>query len=178
MEVGRMRKDLEEAAIQQESTMLSLRKKHQDAISEMSEQIEQLNKLKSRAENERQAIKMQTDDLKATHDHLTTEKASAEKQNKNLQAQVTEANRRLTSGGLQLQDIELQNKKAISDNSDLIRQFGEIEANIAMMQKTKIQLSNQLDDAKRVCDEEARERQSLLGRYRNLEHEYDGTMAV
>ena len=47
-EVARMRKDLEEAAIQQESTMLSLRKKHQDAISEMSEQIEQLNKLKTR----------------------------------------------------------------------------------------------------------------------------------
>merc|ERR1711974_50712 len=103
MEVGRMRKDLEEASIQQESTMLSLRKKHQDAISEMSEQIEQLNKLKTRAENERQSIKMQIDDLKTTHDHLTTEKASAEKQNKNLQAQVVEANRRLTSGGLQLQ---------------------------------------------------------------------------
>ena len=41
-----MRKDLEEAAIQQEAVMLSLRKKHQDAIGEMSEQIEQLNKLK------------------------------------------------------------------------------------------------------------------------------------
>ena len=51
MEVGRMRKDLEEASIQQESTMLSLRKKHQDAISEMSEQIEQLNKLKTRYSN-------------------------------------------------------------------------------------------------------------------------------
>ena len=46
IEVGRMKKDLEEASIQQESTMLSLRKKHQDAICEMSEQIEQLNKLK------------------------------------------------------------------------------------------------------------------------------------
>ena len=46
IEVGRMRKDLEEASIQQEATMLSLRKKHQDAIGEMSEQIEQLNKLK------------------------------------------------------------------------------------------------------------------------------------
>ena len=88
---------------------------------------------------------MQIDDLKTTHDHLTTEKASAEKQNKNLQGQVVEAQRRLTSGGLQLQDMEMQNKKAISANSDLIRQLGEIEANIAMMQKTKIQLSNQLE---------------------------------
>ena len=47
-EVQKLRRDLEEAAIQQEATMLSLRKKHQDAISEMSEQIEQLNKLKAK----------------------------------------------------------------------------------------------------------------------------------
>jgi len=47
-EVQKLRRDLEEAAIQQEATMLSLRKKHQDAIAEMSEQIEQLNKLKSK----------------------------------------------------------------------------------------------------------------------------------
>ena len=46
------------------------------------------------------------------------------------------------------------------------------------MNKMKIQLTNQLDDAKRLCDDEAKERQSLLGRYRNLEHEYDGTNVV
>ncbi len=46
------------------------------------------------------------------------------------------------------------------------------------MNKAKIQLTNQLDDAKRLCDDEAKERQSLLGRYRNLEHEYDGMNVV
>jgi DNA-directed RNA polymerase specialized sigma subunit len=47
-EVQKLRKDLEEASIQQEATILSLKKKHQDAIAEMSEQIDQLNKLKAR----------------------------------------------------------------------------------------------------------------------------------
>ena len=50
---SRLRKDLEEAAIQQEATILSLKKKHQDAIAEMSEQIDQLNKLKTKAETEK-----------------------------------------------------------------------------------------------------------------------------
>merc|ERR1712212_30212 len=40
-EVGKLRKDLEEARIQQESTMINLKKKHQDAVSEMAEQIDQ-----------------------------------------------------------------------------------------------------------------------------------------
>lgn len=47
-EVLRMRKDLEEINIQQEATVLSLKKKHQDAIIEVSEQIDQLGKLKAR----------------------------------------------------------------------------------------------------------------------------------
>ena len=47
-EVIRMRKDLEEINIQQEATVLSLKKKHQDAIIEVSEQIDQLGKLKAR----------------------------------------------------------------------------------------------------------------------------------
>ena len=74
MEVHKIRKDLEESAIQQEATLLSLKKKHQDAIAEMSEQIDQLNKLKAKAETEKATIKMQTDDLKAAHDHLCNEK--------------------------------------------------------------------------------------------------------
>ena len=36
--------------------------------------------LRYRAENERHAIKMQTDDLKATHDHLATEKVRCTKE--------------------------------------------------------------------------------------------------
>lgn len=47
-EVNKLRKDLEEAAIQRESTLSALKKKHQDAIAEMSEQIDQLARMKSK----------------------------------------------------------------------------------------------------------------------------------
>merc|ERR1719225_1525331 len=43
-----------------------------------------------------------------------------------------------------------------------------------MLQKVKINLSSQLEDIKRMCEDEAKERQSLLGKFRTLEHEYDG----
>jgi len=101
-----------------------------------------------------------------------------------------------------------------------LRQLEEIEGGISNLNKLKIQLTNQLEDAKRLADDEAKERQSLLGRYmsiiivsglfnqimlqtlekllitlqcdftplicfsfilhryRNLEHEFDGTTAV
>merc|ERR1740131_645323 len=43
-EVSKLRKDLEECQIQQETTLVSLKKKQADSISEMSEQMDQLNK--------------------------------------------------------------------------------------------------------------------------------------
>ena len=178
MEVYKLRKDLEEAAIQQEATILSLKKKHQDAIAEMSEQIETLNKLKVKTEMEKATIKMQTDDLRAAHDHLFAEKAAAEKSNKNLHIQASDYAKKLSEGHLQLQDMDNTNKKSANENSDLLRQLEELESNISMMQKTKIQLNNQLEEAKRLCDEESKERQSLMGRFRTLEHEFDGTSVV
>lgn len=47
-EMSKLRRDLEEANIQHESTLANLRKKHNDAVSEMGEQIDQLNKLKAK----------------------------------------------------------------------------------------------------------------------------------
>merc|ERR1711956_26697 len=52
-EVGKLRKDLEEANIQQSTTLISLKKKHQDAVAEMSEQIDQLSKMKVKIEKEK-----------------------------------------------------------------------------------------------------------------------------
>merc|ERR1711981_359465 len=52
-EVQKLRKDLEEAHIQQDSTMTNLKKKHQDAVAEMSEQIDQLSKMKAKIEKDK-----------------------------------------------------------------------------------------------------------------------------
>merc|ERR1712168_1119277 len=55
-EINKLRKDYEEANIQQEAVMMSLKKKHQDAIQEMSEQVDQLSKMKSKIEKDKVKI--------------------------------------------------------------------------------------------------------------------------
>merc|ERR1712098_898743 len=78
-EVLRMRKDLEEINIQQEATVLSMKKKHQDAIMEVSEQIDQLGKLKSRGEHACGTLKGELDDISTAIDRCSYEKSLAEK---------------------------------------------------------------------------------------------------
>merc|ERR1712051_679107 len=43
-----------------------------------------------------------------------------------------------------------------------------------MLSKYKVQFQSALEEAKRVADNEGKDRQSLLGKFKNLEHEVDG----
>merc|ERR1712117_349687 len=117
-EVTKLRRDLEEAKIQQEATIVGLKKKHQDANAEMQKKIEEAN--------------------------------------------------------LTLGDMEAGKRKLASENADLLRQLQELENSANMLAKLKVTLADQLSEARAVADNEAKERQSLLGKYRNAEHDVAG----
>merc|ERR1712018_264881 len=173
-EVGKLRKDLEEAHIQHESTLMNLKKKHQDAVSEMSEQIDQLSKMKAKIEKDKNQIMHEIQDVRAAIDEIVRSKASAEKSNKALINNLNDVNKKVEEANLTLGDFENAKRKIASENADLLRQLQEIENNANMLGKTKVQLMSALDEAKRIADDEAKERLALLGKFKNLEHELDG----
>merc|ERR1712038_2201480 len=63
-EVQKLRKDLEEANIQHDATLMGLKKKHQDAVAEMSEQIDQLAKVKGKVEKDKGALLQEVQDVR------------------------------------------------------------------------------------------------------------------
>merc|ERR1712121_288828 len=89
-EINKLRKDYEEANIQQEAVMMSLKKKHQDAIQEMSEQVDQLSKMKSKVDKHKVKIQSEIGDARAAYDEISRAKASAEKSNKVLMTQLND----------------------------------------------------------------------------------------
>merc|ERR1719210_1451443 len=173
-EIQKMRKDVEENNIHHEAILLSLRKKHQDSIAEMSEQIDQLGKLKARIEKDKMTVRMQLDDTRAAIEHVNHDKAVAEKNLRGQEQTLHALQKKIDEHVQTLSDYEGQNKRMSAENASLFTKLEEILGNASMLQKVKAQLQSQLDDAKRIADDEAKERQSLLGRFRTLEHEYDG----
>merc|ERR1719225_765260 len=173
-EVHKLRKDLEEAHIQQEATMINLKRKHQDAVAEMSEQIDQLSKMKAKIDKDKAQINHEVADVRAATDEIIRSKASVEKSNKNLIAQLNEVNKKVEEANLTLGDFENHKRKIAAENADLLRQVQELENGANMLNKVKVQLTSALDEAKHVADEEGKERHSLLGKFKNLEHEVDG----
>merc|ERR1719491_1497026 len=113
-------------------------------------------------------------DVRAATEEIIRSKASAEKSTKNLVGTLNEVNKKVEEANLTLGDMDGAKRKLASDNADLLRQLQEIENNASLMAKYKVQLSAQLEEVRRVADDEAKERQSLLGKFKNLEHELDG----
>ncbi|XP_068976200.1 myosin heavy chain, muscle isoform X33 [Bombus flavifrons] len=172
-ELSKLRRDLEEANIQHEATLASLRKKHNDAVAEMGEQIDTLNKLKARAEKGRHDIHAELNNSRAATDQVSREKAAQEKIVKQLQHQLNETQGKLEEVNRTLNDFDAAKKKLSIENSDLLRQLEEAESQVSQLSKIKISLTTQLEDTKRLADEESRERATLLGKFRNLEHDLD-----
>ena len=83
-EVGKLRKDIEEVNIQNESVLMNLKKRHQDAIQEMTEQIDQLSKMKSKIDKDKSKIQHEIADARSATDEILRAKSSSEKSNKNL----------------------------------------------------------------------------------------------
>merc|ERR1719205_126720 len=173
-EVNKLRKDVEEANIQQESILGNLKRKQGDAIAEMSEQIDALGKMKSKIEKDKGQIMNEIADARAATDEVMRAQASSDKSNKTMLEALNAINKKVDNANLTLGDFAASKNKIACENSDLLRIVGDLDNNLNILAKQKSALGAQLNDVKALCDNEARERQLLLGKYRNLEHEVDG----
>ena len=91
-ESAKLRRDLEKANLGHEANAGVLRKKHADAVAEMGDQIDQLQKLKNHLEKEKQGLSRELLDLTQQHDGVVKGKAAAEKLSKQLELQLTDCN--------------------------------------------------------------------------------------
>merc|ERR1719347_1418283 len=169
-EVTKLRKDLEECRIQHDATLVSLKKKQADSIAEMSEQMDQLNKMKAKVAKDCTQIMAEIQDVRAATDEVGRSKASAEKSQRALTATLTDLSKKIEEVNLNLGDFEQSKRRITAENADLLRQLQELSANASLMTKTKSALVSALDEMKAIADHEAKERVSLLGKYRNMEH--------
>ena len=172
--LAKLRKDLEEAHIQNESTLVSLKKKHAEALAECSEQIDLLNKMKYKIEKDRSQIYNEITDARAATDEVNRSKASAEKNLRGLMESLNNANKRTEECSLTLGDMEQAKRRTAAENAELIHRLQELEMAANLKMKKKASLQAALDEATRVADDEAKERSTLLSKFRNAEHEAEG----
>ncbi|CAM4808905.1 unnamed protein product [Rotaria magnacalcarata] len=167
-ELAKLRRDLEEANLQHEATAAQLRKKHQDAVTEMGEQIDQLQKLKNKLEKDKQTAKSAFDDLHSQLEHLQKGKATAEKLSKQMEQQLGEMQAKIDDHARRIIELTQNKSKLTSDNSELVKQFEDAQSQIVSITKIKITLQQQLDETKRALEDELRSKGPINSQLRNL----------
>ncbi|CAO4363549.1 unnamed protein product [Caenorhabditis nigoni] len=170
-ELAKLRRDLEEANMNHENQLAGLRKKHTDAVAELTDQLDQLNKAKAKVEKDKAQAVRDAEDLAAQLDQETSAKLNNEKLAKQFELQLTELQSKADEQSRQLQDFTSLKGRLHSENGDLVRQLEDAESQVNQLTRLKSQLTSQLEEARRTADEEARERQTVAAQAKNYQHE-------
>ena len=148
-----------------------LRQKHNGSISELGEQIDNLNKLKAKSEKERNAVALELEEVQNEMANDQNERSGLEKQGKSIQQLIYDSQGRLDELQRSLHEADGSKRKLAVENCDLVHQFEEAERAAAPLSKDRTSLTTQVEDSKRLADAETRERINLLGKMRNMQHE-------
>ena len=90
---------------------------------------------------------------------------------------MNELSKKVEESNLHLGDFEVGKRRLTAENADLLKSLQELQATSNLLLKTKSALVSALDEQKIIADHEAKERLSLLGKFRNMEHAADGLKA-
>merc|ERR1719510_142347 len=172
-ELHKLKTEMEESNIAFEGVLANTRSKHNNVIAEMGGQIDDLNKAKAKAESEKAKLERELQECKNTLDAAIRDRQHVEKEGKLAQSRIVEANQKLDEMSRALNEADASKKKLSLEGQDLARQIEEAEGLINDLGKMKISLTTQLDDTKRLADAEARDRATLLSKFKNISSELE-----
>merc|ERR1719385_291420 len=167
-ELAKLKSDLEESNISHEGTLAALRQKHNNGMSELGEQIDSINKNKAKSEKDKAGMERDLQEARSGLEEAMRDRANMEKNCKMTQGLIVESNQKLDELARALNEADSTKKKLQVESLDLTRQIEETENAIGALQKNKISLTTQLEDTKRLGDGEARDRATLLTKFKNL----------
>merc|ERR1712197_180094 len=94
-ELAKLKAELDESNISHEGTLAALRQKHNNNMSEMGEQIDGLNKMKTKAEKDKAGMERDLQEARAGLDEVRRERANHERNGKLTQGLIVEAHQKL-----------------------------------------------------------------------------------
>lgn len=157
----KMRRELEEAGLHHETTAATLRKKHSDTVTELSEQIDTLQRAKQKLEKDKAETRLEADDLAYNVESLTRAKGAAEKLCRSYEDQMNESRNRADDLQRQLTEASAQKARSLTETAEYSQRLEERDALIGQLQRSKVGLTQNSEDLKRQLEEESKARVGL-----------------
>ncbi|XP_068197312.1 myosin-7-like isoform X1 [Antennarius striatus] len=169
----KLRRDLEEATLQHESTAATLRKKQADSVADLGEQIDNLQRVKQKLEKEKSELRLELDDVVSSMEQTVKIKTNLEKTCRTLEDQMNEYRNRCDENQRTIHDFTTQKAKLQAENDELTRQTEEKESLISQLTRGKNSYNQQLEDIKRQLEEEIKAKNALAHALQSARHDCD-----
>ncbi|XP_077325391.1 myosin-6 [Lithobates pipiens] len=169
----KLRRDLEESTLQSEATAATLRKKHADSVAELSEQIDNLQRVKQKLEKEKSEFKLELDDIGSNMEQVVKAKVNLEKICRTLEDQMNEHRTKYEESQRTLNEFTSQKAKLQTENGELSRRLDEKEALVSQLTRGKQTYTQQLEDLKRQLEEENKAKNALAHALQSARHDCD-----
>ncbi|XP_029997948.1 myosin-1-like isoform X3 [Sphaeramia orbicularis] len=170
-EFQRLRRDLEESTLQHEAITATLRKKQADSVAELSDQIDNLQRVKQKLEKEKSELKMEIDDMASNMESVLKSKANLEKLCRSLEDQMNEYKTKADEAQRSLSDYTTLSARLQTESGDLSRQLEEKETTLSQLNRVKSVGSQQIEELKRLLDEEIKARNALAHGLQSSRHD-------
>ncbi|XP_037596323.1 myosin-16 [Cebus imitator] len=145
-ELLKLRRELEEAALQSEATASTLRKKHMDSMAELTEHVENLQRVKSKLEKDKQVMKAEIDDLNASVETMQKSKLAKSPYLLGTLGAMPWGTEGL-AGETVLHPIFLPFPSHPAENSELSREYEESQSRLNQILRIKTSLTSQVDES-------------------------------
>ncbi|VDP19816.1 unnamed protein product [Heligmosomoides polygyrus] len=172
-EILKSRRDLDELNMAHEDQLGSLRKRNNDQVAQLTNQLDGLQKAKGKIDKERAVLQKELDDINVQVDQEAKARVEQERLAKQYEIQVAELQQKVDEQSKQVAEYTTSKGRLLNDNGDLLRQVEELEVHLNTVNRAKAGFSSQLTEAKKAAEDETRERHDLNATCKNLEHELE-----
>lgn len=168
-EMAKLRKMLEDVHMESEQTIHILKKKHQEAMMELQEQIQSISRTKETIVKEKSRLSIEVQELLAQIEVFQSEKLSMKKVVEKLEIQVHEYNIKMEDLNRTVVEVQAQKQKAGFEGQEATRKLNELKHALDVAGLDKNKVASQLKDLQTNLDTVTRAKMSAESRVQSVE---------
>ncbi|XP_064478099.1 myosin heavy chain, non-muscle-like isoform X2 [Ornithodoros turicata] len=170
-EVASMKKCLEEEAQAHDVQIAELRQKHQQALEEVNDQLDNAKKIKATLEKQKTNLEAENADMANEIKALGAARQESERRRKALEFQLQEVAVKLAEGERSRTEAVERAQRMQADLEGATQQLEDAETRASQAAKLASQLEGQLAETHDLLQEETKQKLALSSRLRQLESE-------
>ena len=172
-ELQKLRRNLDEASLGQETTAIGLCGRYADAIAEMGDRVDRLWRLGNSSERERQSLSRKLLDLTRRHGGIVRGRAAAEKLSKQLKPQFADCNDKIEETVCLISRSISPKQRLQAESGDLLCWLEDAEHRVGALLGLRRWLGRRLGEAKRTLEEESRAETAPTSAFKKAQADLD-----